>query len=179
MEMVQEYQNTGESRFFLVLNFQFDFYFGFDSTTKVCDIFQFGDQPYFTIDSHGLGKSQVFDAVIDHHFEIFHPNDLLPKVRHNAECQITVSNCISKCSFRFCPLRICMNPLMIVSSISEKVDLGLGDSEKFGSAKLLSIVLFKLFKTTDYCRVHCEIGLMDLVLNQLAEIIWEKQKANG
>lgn len=100
MKMVQENEHSSECRFFLVFDFEFDCHFSFDCPSEIGNILEFGYKSYLICDEDRMCKSERFYPVIDHHFKVLDIYDLLPKMRHNTQCEIPMSDRIAKSPFR-------------------------------------------------------------------------------
>ena len=69
-----------------------------------------------------LTELHLVDTVVYEHLHVSYVNNLIPKVRENRKCEITVSDCSTKLAFCLCTLCVNMNPLMVESSVSKEVN---------------------------------------------------------
>ena len=70
-------------------------------------------QAYALSGEYGLPVAHVVHAVVHHHLQIVHLDDLVPKHGQERECQVAVGNRLSEGAFLGSPFRVYVYPLVI------------------------------------------------------------------
>jgi len=70
---------------------------------------------------HGLPEFHLVHAVVDHHFDVAHLDDLTPKVGKERKGQVTMHDGLAERPF-FCFVFVNVDPLVIERGVSKQVD---------------------------------------------------------
>ena len=135
--MIQERGHTGEGRLALVFDFDGEFDFGFHRAAKIGNALEDGDEADALTAQHGLAKLHLVHAIVHHHLEVVHRDDLLPKVGQEREREIAVHDGLSEGAF-FGSLGVYVYPLVVERGVGKHVDALLRHFEPVGCAEHLA-----------------------------------------
>ena len=80
VEVVEEDHFTGKGRFTLVFNFKHHVQLAFTNSSQIDQGSEFDLEPYFIAYQYRLVEFQLFDTLVNHHFDIANLGNLLPEI---------------------------------------------------------------------------------------------------
>lgn len=90
IEVVQENSHTFEGFLLLALNLDGKLDFGFGHTAQIGQRLQIGHQTDALTRKNSLSELHLLHAIVDHHLQVVHLDDLAPQVRQHRKSEIPV-----------------------------------------------------------------------------------------
>src|ERR1051326_3357302 len=119
------------------------------SARTISDVFEVDEarlQAYPLADAYRARIAQLVQAVIDPHADPLHGHDLFHQMGGERERVVSVRDRPTEGRFLFRPLRIDMDPLVVVRRVRELVDLFLSDRVPVRNTDLLTLHRLELFE---------------------------------
>ena len=92
VEVVEEGGHTLEGRLAGIFDFDGELDFCLACTAQVDNRLERGDQTDAAVCDDGLSEAHLVHAVVDHHLQVVHLDDLVPEVGEQGEGEIAVCN---------------------------------------------------------------------------------------
>ena len=133
-EMIEESGITRECRFLLTLYLNLEGDDSLADTMDIGNVGECGNHAYALSAQHGLSEFHLVHTIVDHHFKVVDLNGLFPKVREEAERQVSMSDGLSEGAI-LGTFGINVYPLMVERGISKHVDALLRNFEPIGDSE--------------------------------------------
>ena len=104
-----------------------------------------------------LANDCSWDAVVNHHLQVVHFDDLVPKIRQHGEGQVAVHDGAFEGAFGPGAFYVDVYPLVVGGGIGEEVDAFLRYFYVVGDAYLLAYQFFKIFIRIDNYFFHSSL----------------------
>ncbi len=144
VEVIKERGHTRESWLLLVLNLDGEFNFYLANAAQVGNRLELRGEKHTLTAKNGLTELQLVNALLLHHLQIVHLDDLFPHIGQQGEGEIAVNYSLTEGTI-LCAFFVNVYPLMVERGIGKKVDALLRHLHPVGSANDLAKMSTKLF----------------------------------
>ena len=131
---------------------------GFAYAPQILNLVELGREADAGAGDDGNAEAHFVHAVVHHHFQVVHLDNLVPHVGQEREREIAVSDGVFVLAFLLGTLHIDVNPLMVERGIGKMINSLLVYFKPFRYTKRLAFVGGKFLKRVDDKFLHIGLG---------------------